>query len=201
LLGVNTLKVRRRESVGLAIPASAVAAAVERAAALPHDDSELTPAVAQAACNDLVAALGRKNAGVGVVERAIGARLVATDGFASLGFLSRDDVRWLDAFVEDPTAVLLRAVALRLFQSATIPEKAQGDSDGQPCTHVAGSDDARTARFDVALGSVKRSWMFGWEQHRWKLTSAPLAAGPSVASFFEGVSPSKTQRKWKPSLR
>jgi hypothetical protein len=102
LLGVNTLKARRRENVGLAIPAAAVAEAVKGAAAATQGAGDPAPhGSARDACDALLAELSREPRepgapdNLGAVERSISGGMVARDGFASLDDLPRGD--------EDPT--------------------------------------------------------------------------------------------------
>jgi serine protease Do len=183
LLGVNTLKIRGRENVGLAVPAPVVARALERLvrpAPAPGD-------AAQAACDALLGQLARGARGVPAVERSLGAALVAELGVPSLAALPPAKEEWIARFVDDPTSVLLHAVALRL---------AKGVGDGA-CQRVP--SDTKTASFEATLAGGERLLTFAPEQGRWKLVKADLGTltGPS---FLDGAQ-RPPPKKWKPSLR
>jgi serine protease Do len=201
LLGVNTLKVRRRENVGLAVPASVVAEAVKQAASISRDDARPGPsAEARASCEGLLAALARGQDDLGAVERTIGSPLVAREGFLSLDELPRGDVAWVQSFLEEPVQVLLHAIALRLLgEVAPRSQGAAGSTECEPSASDAASD---RQSFKVHTRHGEPTWTFGWEQRRWKLVQASFAPPKHVDSFFRGDAEAKGPRKkWTPSLR
>jgi S1-C subfamily serine protease len=195
VLGVNTMKVRRRENVGLAVPAAAVVEAIHQAASSPEGDAmPRSAADARAACEGLLAGLARGKDDLGTVERALGGSLVAREGFPSLDELPRGDVAWVEAFLEEPVQVLLHAIALRLL----------GETAPAPSTCEPSADDATSDShsFKVHTRHGERTWIFGWEQHRWKLVQASFAPPRQRDSFFRGDAGSKgPHKKWTPSLR
>jgi serine protease Do len=192
LLGVNTMKVRRRENVGLAVPASVVAEAVKRAVLVTDVDRRPGSSEARAACNELVAALARGQDELATVERAIGAPMLAREGFSSLDGLPQGDVTWAQAFVDAPTQVLLHATALRL-----IGELAPA---GAPTCEPVSSTESDTPSFKVRTRSGDRAWTFGWEQRRWKLVGGSLTPPRYKQSFFRDGS-ATPRKKWTPSFK
>jgi serine protease Do len=198
LLGVNTLKIRRRENVGLAIPSPVVAAALDRA--LKQSADSTSPAIesSRAACEELAASLARGEDGLASAERAIGAEMVARDGFASLEKLPHDEQDWSLRFAEDPTGVFVYAIALRLIGSA---KASNAKAPEQSCTPLDAAAGRTTASFRVKLGAGERTWKFEWEQLRWKLVEGSLAGGSAGEAFLRGIGAKTPKKKWKPSLR
>ncbi len=200
LLGVNTLKVRRRENVGLAIPASVVAAAIPRAAAaLQRGDAADPPEVARTTCQALLLALTSGNEAMEGVERALSGAFVAEAGWSSLDALQTETGSVAEAFIEDPTGSLIRASALRLIERAHGPGKAGG---GNTCTPVTSAQHTGSISFKVQLGGHGTEWAFIWEQGRYKLVHDSSVAKFSTQQILEhlgAVQPPK--KKWRPSLR
>jgi serine protease Do len=198
LLGVNTLKIRQRENVGLAIPASIVAAAIPRAsAALLRGDTPDSAEVARATCEQLLAALAAGEDQLEPIERALGGELVAESGWASLA-ARPDSGHLVESFIESPTASLLSASALRLIERA----KSAASKSQPSCQPAAGAHDEKTASFTVHFGGRDASWVFGWEQGRFKLvrdSSASKLTTFQILQQLGAVQPPK--KKWKPSLR
>jgi len=192
LLGVNTLKARNREAVGLAVPASAVVAAVERAASARPLDEAASASQARGACEALVRALSLGKSGLGAAERAIGSRLAADEGMNSLGYLQADG-EWAEAFIDDPTRVIVRALGWRLLASA-LPD---GGSATAGCVPVSGDQAPAAHRFTVKTRGGAVTWSFVREQGVFKLDAGPLAAPKGEAP---GGSPHNT-KKWSPTLR
>lgn len=201
VLGVNTLKVRRRENVGLAVPAAVAAAAVARAALVAEAEAPPTSAdAARLACDELVQALARGEPALGVVERAIGGAMVARDGFASLDELPRDGEDWVQAFIEAPSQVFLHAIALRLLSA--MPSASDASGAASTCVPAVPVPEASTVSFNVRTRQGERAWTFGWEQRRWKLLRGTLSRARAGESFFRAAGgPSGPRKKWTPSLR
>jgi serine protease Do len=204
LLGVNTLKVRLRENVGFSVPARAVAAAVERASRLRTNASRV-PSLesARATCNTLLADLARGEAGVGGVERALGAPMLARDGFASLDALpERDERDWVQAFLESPTQVFVHAIALRLMSESARPNAGTSAVTTPSCTDVPSDGQTETFSFTVTSRRGARAWTFAQEQGRYKLVQAQLARNPRNEAFFRDFGePKGPRKKWTPTLR
>jgi len=200
LLGVNTMKVRRRENVGLAVPAAAVAEAVKRAALFTSVDRHPPSVEARAACDELVLALGHGENDLATVERAIGGAMVAREGFPSLGELPRGDSGWVEAFVEGPTQVLLRAIGLRLLAEVARTKDSSESASPPTCKAVANSIETDTPSFNVPTRQGERAWTFGWEQQRWKLVRAPLSPSKRGELFFRNGA-ANPPKKWTPSLK
>lgn len=200
LLGVNTLKVRRRENVGLAIPSSVVAAAIPRAAAaLQRGDAPDPPEVARTTCEALLAALSTGKDGIEAVERALSGAFVAEAGWPSLDALQSESTNVVEAFTEDPTGSLIRASALRLIERAHGPGKTNG---GNTCAPVTSAQNADGISFKAQLGARATEWAFVWEQGRYKLARDSSIARFSTQQILEhlgAVQPPK--KKWHPSLR
>jgi serine protease Do len=199
LLGVNTLKIRRRENVGLAIPASVVAAAIPRAeAALLRGATPDPPEVARATCEQLLAALVSNDDSLEPVERALGGAFIADAGWPSLDALRTESTSVLEAFTEDPTGALTRASALRLIERA----RAAKTGDLKTCTPIASGPSAELVSFKVPLGARGTEWAFAWEQGRYKLshdTSVSKFSTQQILEHLGAVQPPK--KKWHPSLR
>lgn len=191
VLGVNTLKIRGREAVGLAVPAKAIELAFERVFAL-RTGSERASAdeLAHSACEALALSLGEENARITALEVQLGSRLVAENGLSSLSALPREDADWQGLLLHDPTSVFLRAVAFRLRRWVSEPV------DGERCKRMQPAQ-AGARSFRVKLGGAERSFTFMLEQSRWKLveSSLPPATG---GSFLDSA---KAPPKWKPRLK
>jgi hypothetical protein len=196
VLGVNTLKIRHRENVGLAVPSSIVAGvlahvaqrAVHPATAAPNEQ-------AQAACEALLQQLRNDSVPLSAIARSLGAELVAEHGLASLPSLP-DDGDWPGRFVDDPTEVFARAIALRLADKSS-PKTKAGESG---CTPVAIEAAGAPIAFKAQLNGVSRRLGFAFEQGRWKLTRGSL--GPNRGrSFLDGLESPRPAKKWKPSLK
>ncbi|HEX6766397.1 MAG TPA: serine protease [Polyangiaceae bacterium] len=196
LLGVNTLKVLRRENVGLAIPSQVVASALRGALEQSSDASPPPLESSRAACEELGASLAQGEEGLTDSERAIGAEMVARDGFSSLEKLPRDEQDWSLRFVEDPTGVFVYAIALRLMGSA--PASASKPLQ-HSCTPIAGTERS-AASYRVKIGDTERVFRFAWEQRRWKLVDGSLSAGAAGESFLRGIGAKTPNKKWKPAL-
>ncbi|MGC4000749.1 MAG: serine protease [Anaeromyxobacter sp.] len=170
LLGINTMKVRRRENVGLAVPAPVVERAIENA--IRSESERQKPGdreAASGACRALLVALGSGDAGLEDVERAIGAPMLVRDGFSSLDALpSKDGTDWLERFLESPTQVFLTAVAMRLIDERPKPDARM------ECKFVEPEPTDGAFAFDVPTRRGQRRWTFAWEQRRFKLVRASL---------------------------
>ena len=197
VLGVNTLKVRHRENVGLAVPASIVAGVlanvVQRAS---HPAAATSSEQAQAACDALLQQLRAEAAPLLAISRSLGAELVAEHGMASLPSLP-DSGDWPGRFIDDPTEVFARAVAQRLAEKRA--QKGGADT-AATCTPNA-SAEAGVIAFKAQLNGASRQLGFALEQGRWKLTRGSLAPNHG-RSFLDGLeSPRGPAKKWKPSLK
>jgi len=199
LLGVNTLKVRGRENVGLAIPASVVASAIQHAeVAVSRGDTPDSAEAARAACESLLVAVAAGEEQLEHVERALGGDYVAEAGWSGLGTLRDERTRALEFFIEDPTGSLIKASALRLNERARGTTK----SDLKTCLPASGVSSDQGVAFTVQLGGHPTTWVFGWEQARYKLVHDASNAKPSSFQILQrlgAVQPAK--KKWKPSLR
>ncbi|MGC4094565.1 MAG: serine protease [Polyangiaceae bacterium] len=197
LLGVNTLKVRQRENVGIAIPAAAVAEAMTAAIEhLEHNAPESGGQGALRACNAVLAALERGADGVAELERSIGARLVARDGVGSLDSLPEGEGDWAQEFVESPSNVMQHAIALRLGKEM---KRSGGSQSGRDSGCVPSAPNSTgDLGFDVSSASGVKKWFFAWEQRRFKLVNAALTTKSLRGTPF---GPSAQPKKWTPSLR
>jgi hypothetical protein len=204
VLGVNTLKVRRRENVGLAVPADAVTVALARIGTEEGNTNEsAAPEVALASCKELLAALTRGENGLMSVENALGGPMLARDGFASLDVLpEREEGDWQQAFLESPTQVFVHAIALRLLAEMTPKGKVATTTIAPTCTAVAASDGTGTTAFEVLTPRGKRLWKFGWEQRRYKLLEASLVSTTYNERFLgDPGTPKRSSKKWTPTLK
>ena len=84
VLGVNTLKIRHRENVGLAVPASIVAVFWRTSCSGPHPATATPNEQALAACEALLQQLRSDSAPLSSIARSLGAELVAEHGLSSL---------------------------------------------------------------------------------------------------------------------
>jgi serine protease Do len=197
VLGVNTLKIRHRENVGLAVPASIVAKVLAQVAQQAGHPAAAAPnEQARAACEALLLQLRSGSAPVSAIARSLGAELVAEHGLSSLPSLP-DDGDWPGRFIDDPTEVFARAIALRLVDKNS-PKK--GDEPAPSCTPDAPFDAGPLISFKAQLNGVSRRLGFAFEQGRWKLTRGSL--GPNRGrSFLDGLESPRPAKKWKPSLK
>jgi hypothetical protein len=91
---MNTLKIWDREGVGLAVPADAIARALDEAVQeLDQTESPGNPDALLRACNELLVQL-RNGEGTERLERLISARMAAEHGPASLAVLPTEDRQW-----------------------------------------------------------------------------------------------------------
>jgi serine protease Do len=198
VLGVNTLKIRHRENVGLAVPASIVAGVLAVVAQrASHPAAATANDQAQAACEALLQQLRAESAPLVAIARSLGAELVVEHGLSSLSSLP-DDGDWPGRFVDDPTEVFARAIALRLTQTSAA--KSSSDAPAS-CTPDATGDKASGISFKAQLNGVSRRLGFALEQGRWKLTRGSFGASHG-RSFLDGLeTPRGPAKKWKPSLK
>lgn len=184
VLGINTLKVRGREAVGMAVPANVIAQALEEATREP----KTRPLVA---CEAFLAKARGGEATLPALESVIGAALVAEHAVESLAELPGE--QWSNGFFEDPIQVFVHAVALRLQRELRAANR--------HCTPAPTSTDSEPS-FHVGVGNAARSLTFMREQGRWKLIHADL--GPArERSFLDRFEKKKRApaKPWKPSLR
>jgi len=193
LLGVNTLKAKHREAVGLAVPASAVVTAVERVLSARTGEEAHGAVTARSACQALVHSLSLGQSGLGATERTIGSKLAADEGMNSLGYLPHEG-EWVEAFVEDPTRVLVRALALRLL-ATVLSEQAPGP---ETCVPAGEGNAPSSFAFRVNTHGGAVTWTFAREQGAFKLVSGQLASAKGEplpgATTHQG-------KKWTPTLR
>jgi len=197
VLGVNTLKIRHRENVGLAVPASVVARVLADVAQRAfHPTTSAPHEQAQAACEALLQQLRNDSAPLSAIARSLGAELVAEHGLSSPPSLP-DHGDWPGRFVDDPIEVFARAIALRLADKGS-PKRSGESAAG--CTPDASDGAASPIAFKAQLNGVSRRLGFAFEQGRWKLTRGSL--GPNRGrSFLDGLESPRPAKKWKPSLR
>jgi hypothetical protein len=124
---------------------------------------------------------------------------VAHDGFASLDSLPGPRSEWVTSFVDEPTSVLVHALAVRLVNEARQAPTRESDGPDSSCKPIAPAS-AGMVSFAIARAHGTRSWAFAWEQRRWKLAQASWGQPRSGEGFTQalGVAPAK---KWVPSLR
>lgn len=186
VLGINTLKLRWREGVGLAVPAAIIEQALDR---VRVGGSVVTdPSAARALCERLLHEAPGHD-GSDHMERLLGAELVAKEGARSLWLLPEGDTDWPARFVEDPARVMATAIGFRLGR----------ELDGQqigPCNPGATTTDSKRT-FTVQVGSVEKSATFGPEQGSLKLLD--FSFSPKTGRSF--LAPKRSSgKKWKPSL-
>lgn len=186
VLGINTLKIRWREGVGLAVPAPIIEGALERVLARrPTIDHQLA---AKEACDALL----REASGAGSwghAERMMGAGLVAKEGARSLWLLPDGDTDWLAEFVEDPARVMAQAMGYRLRRELNIMQAMSCEPRSTPTEPVQ--------TFAITSGSVQKSFVFGVEQGSLKLLDYTFSSGTG-RSFLDPKQAST--KKWTPSL-
>jgi hypothetical protein len=192
VLGVNTLEIRGRESVGMAVPAAAIARSLnEVISARASVETRSAEERAHAACESLVSSLVSERTPLAGIERHLGSRLVADNGLSSLASLPREGTDWRGLLQHDPTGVFLRALAYRLRRLR--PAATTGDRCSPTDPPRAGA-----SSFLVKLAAGERRLTFTLEQSRWKLVEAslPLEKG---ASFLDAAT--RPTKKWTPRLK
>jgi serine protease Do len=188
VLGINTLKVRWREGVGLAVPASAIETALAAARAAPAEPEPRGKA--QRSCELLLKYVASGTAW-GRLDRLVGAKLVADEGSRSLWLLPEGDTDWLAEFVQDPARVMARAIGLRLEREMGVP------AETTPVCEAQSSPTEETQRFLVTMGGSKRPLVFGEEQGTFKLLE--YAFRPETGRSFLDPKPA-SKKKWTPTL-
>lgn len=154
---------------------------------------------ALAACNTLIGLLTHGDPRVESIKFAVGAPLLAREGFASLDALpQQSDVDWLEAFLESPTDVFVHA-AIALLLVAERPGTATSTAT---CSPKPKNDQASSFAFEVPTRQGKRTWHFGWEQRRFKLVDSALVSTRRNEEFFRQVgAPRGAGKQWTPRLR
>jgi serine protease Do len=195
VLGINTLKVRGRENVALAVPTRVVLLALRQA--LAGDGTSAPPdGSARAACDALAGAL-RRNVPPAEVVSALSAELAASHGFSSLVRAEPDEQSAIAEVAEGPAEAFAYAVAQRLLREHS-PGVLADLSGCEPYPSPEGDHGKTKARFTLAHSKGQLTWTFRWEQRRWKLADAGWPKGTSG-----GAVPSRNPavRPWRPSLR
>lgn len=186
VLGINTMKVRRREGVGMAVPATAIQSALMRV--LEPDETPLQLR-AEHACKQLLGQIGSETSR-GPVDHLISAELIAQEGSRSLWLLAEQDPDWASEFVMDPAQVMAHALVLRLRRELA-SNLVSDDCQPQP-VRAAG-----TETFAISVRKGQRSLTFAEEQGTFKLRQFDF----STSSGRAFLGPKKTSgQKWKPSL-
>jgi serine protease Do len=193
VLGVNTLKIRGREAVGMAVPASAIALSLDKVLSAGTDEMRSADERAQAACESLVSSLGSEETRLAGIERHVGSRLVAANGLSSLSSLPQEGTDWRGLLQHDPTGVFLRALAYRLRRLR--PAATQGDRCRRKDGPTAG---APSPSFLVTFADAERRLTFTLEQSRWKLIEVSLPREKG-GSFLDSAT--RATKKWSPRLR
>lgn len=181
VLGVNTLKIRGREGVGLAVPAAAVEEALELALSSSNSEPGESLPEQREACLSLLRNIREEE--LQATERALSFHLVAERGEESLGSLPEDGTNWGQVFLVAPDEVLLRGLAYRLSDELLVGE-------GEPECDVEESGSF------IQKGPRRLRIRFVHEQGRLKLREVdmPKKRARSI------LSPPR-QKKWSPSLR
>ena len=186
VLGINTMKVRQREGVGMAVPGTAIQAALTRVLEPDETPPQLR---AQHACKQLLGQVAAKASSL-PVDRLISAELVAQEGSRSLWLLAEGDQDWASEFVMDPAQAMAHALVLRLRRELA-SNLVSDDCEPQP-VRAAG-----TETFAITVQKGQRSLTFAEEQGTFKLRQFDFST--SSGRSFPG--PKKTSgQKWKPSL-
>ena len=186
VLGINTMKVRRREGVGMAVPGTAIQAALTRVLEPDETPQQLR---AERACKQLLGQIAAET-GPGPADRLISAELIAQEGSRSLWLLAEADPDWASEFVMDPAQVMAHALVLRLRRELA-SNLVNDDCQLQP------AQAAGTETFAISVQKGQRSLTFAQEQGTFKLRQFDFS--PSSGRSFLG--PKKTSgQKWKPSL-
>jgi serine protease Do len=182
LLGVNTLKLRGRENVGLAAPGFAVAEVARYASELRAraGDADWRRARARDACLALVGELGARTARVRVVEDMLSSWLVAREGVSSFRRVS-DDPDMAQSWRRDPLEAMRLAVIIRLWTEA----QALGGVDAtETCERPDERDWANLTTsdrvsFTVRFARASRTVSLRWERGQWRLASTELFSASS----------------------
>jgi serine protease Do len=178
LLGVNTMKLRAREGVGLAVPSFAVAEVAHEAVRIADGSGAggaASPARARDACLAFMGELGARTPRPRVVVRMLSSWLVAREGFESARQGVASDPQLAEAWRIDPVETMRHAVLARIWEGA----RAAGGVDGmETCEHVEMTEER--ARFEVSLGKAKRTLALRWERGQWRVAETDILLRPSV---------------------
>lgn len=186
VLGINTMKVRRREGVGMAVPGTAIQSALTRVLEPDETPQQLR---AEHACKQLLGQIAAETS-PGPLDRLIGAELIANEGSRSLWLLAEADPDWASEFVMDPAQAMAHALVLRLRRELA-SNLVNDDCQIQPA-RAAG-----TETFAITVRNGQRSLTFGEEQGTFKLRQFDF----NTSSGRPFLAPKKTSgQKWKPRL-
>lgn len=175
LLGVNTMKLRGRENVGLAAPAFAVAEVAHHATELERLASNIDwrRQRARDACLALVGELVAQKPRLRVAEQMISSWMTAREGLESFKDLAASNADLAAIWKSDPIEAMRMAVVLRIWRDA----RAEGGVDAnEACdrpneeswVHLATSD---RVGFKVRIGHVEHAIAMRWERGLWRLVS------------------------------
>jgi serine protease Do len=169
VLGVNTFKLVGRENVNFAVPASAVADAIQSARDASKCDEACRARALEDACLGLVSEVGAVEPRAVVLQRMIGQDLVATYGIESHDWILRYDPSVASRFEHSPVATLSETVARRLAYDVS---NAGGVHPLETCglarkaAESLGKKDAVRTDIMLANGSLRAVTM-RWQTSRW----------------------------------
>jgi serine protease Do len=175
VLGVNTLKVMGRDSVGLAVPSRFVIDTLRTAALI--DAQHALPAVrqrsARLACLGFVAELGTAEPRLPVLEQMISNRLVGASGLDDAMALAGEQ-EFEELWNQDSVRAMRIATLVRL-RSAFMG--GGGPSVLETCDDLdQGSAKADSVKYRVRLGNFEtRDLALRWEHGRWKIDGVSAA--------------------------
>jgi serine protease Do len=203
VLGVNTLKVSNREAVGLAVPSTAILAAIRRADVVEreHASAERRREAARLACLGLVAELAVEEPRLSVLEPMISNQLTGAEGPAAARALEGDEA-FESVWEVDSARAMRLATLVRVRTSVAV---GGGMNVLETCNEMHPGDAAAIlttsqVRFRIRLASFEtREMAMRWEQGHWKLAS--FQAPPAPKKHVAVPSPPPSAKRPRPSSR
>ncbi|MDF2693151.1 MAG: Serine protease, DegP/HtrA, do-like [Labilithrix sp.] len=172
ILGVNTLKVTGRDSVGLAVPSRFVLDTLRAAGSIEsrHTSSADRQKSARLACLAFLGELGAAEPRMLVLEQMISNHLVGISGLDAAAALGGEE-----GFENLWNADSVRAMRLATLVQLRIAFMAGGGpSVLETCDDLGGAS-ADQVRYRVRLGNFEmRDVAFRWEHGRWKVDGFPV---------------------------
>jgi serine protease Do len=192
LLGVNTMKLRGRENVGLAAPAFAVAEVAHVATEVSARSAQVEwrRARAKEACLGLVGELAAKNPRLRASEQMMSAWLLSREGLESWKHVAETDRAVADLWKQDPLEAMRIALVVKVWEGA----RAAGGVDGaESCDRPDETDWVNLAtsdkvNFTIRVGNGTRSLAMRWERGQFRLVATDLlnTTPPSPAPAKKG---------------
>jgi serine protease Do len=173
VIGVNTIKVLGRDSVYLAVPADAVASAIQRALEVKSHRmvADWKKKSLIQACKALEGELISENAKIEVLEGLVSNEMVGARGFESFQLIARVDDKLMGLFANDPIDAMRWSIVKRLWIETRM---GGGVSRYDTCERMNPTDlehiaTQKQVRMHMQLEQGQRELAWTFEHGHWRL--------------------------------